>query len=234
MPASASRSLHVGLAEVGDPLGVEACERGPERLALAQDRDPREARLEGLEADPLVQAALVDDRTPPTPRRGSGRTAGHPRRNSEFPPPGDRSRLPRCRSIRVRTSFRSKREIAMALHVDSSTIRNQQVLAHVLDPVDDTTSDRTSSSQSGATDSTDSAAISAQRSASCGHRRRPGPGAELDQRRRGARPLDLGEPPQRHELQHRSAARLDRSLPRRRAAGRLTLHASGSTSRATS
>jgi hypothetical protein len=49
----------------------------------------------------------------------------------------------------------------MALHVDSSTIRNQQVLAHVLDPVDDTTSDRTSSSQSGATDSTDSAAISA-------------------------------------------------------------------------
>jgi hypothetical protein len=59
------QSLHVRLAEVGDPLGVEAREGGPERLALAQDRDPREARLEGLEADPLVQAALVDDRTPP-------------------------------------------------------------------------------------------------------------------------------------------------------------------------
>lgn len=49
----------------------------------------------------------------------------------------------------------------MALHVDSSTIRNQTVLAHVLDPVDDATSDRTGSSAGGATSSTDSAAISA-------------------------------------------------------------------------
>jgi hypothetical protein len=52
-------------------------------------------------------------------------------------------------------------EIAMTLHVDSSTIRNQTVLAHVLDPVDDATSDRTGASPSGATSSTDSAAISA-------------------------------------------------------------------------
>jgi hypothetical protein len=49
----------------------------------------------------------------------------------------------------------------MALHVDSSTIRNQNVLAHVLDPVDDATTDRTGANQSGATSSTDSAAISA-------------------------------------------------------------------------
>jgi hypothetical protein len=49
----------------------------------------------------------------------------------------------------------------MALHVDSSTIRNQTVLAHVLDPVDDTTPGRSGDAQGGATSSTDSAAISA-------------------------------------------------------------------------
>jgi hypothetical protein len=50
----------------------------------------------------------------------------------------------------------------MALHVDSSTIRNQTVLAHVLDPVDDTTAGRSADAQGGgATSSTDSAAISA-------------------------------------------------------------------------
>ena len=65
MPASASRRATVGLAELGDELGIEAGEGRPERLALAQDRDPRETRLERLEADPLVQAALVDDRAPP-------------------------------------------------------------------------------------------------------------------------------------------------------------------------
>jgi hypothetical protein len=48
----------------------------------------------------------------------------------------------------------------MALHVDSSTIRNQTVLAHVLDAVDDTTSGRSGEAQGGATSSTDSVAIS--------------------------------------------------------------------------
>jgi hypothetical protein len=48
----------------------------------------------------------------------------------------------------------------MALHVDSSTIRNQHVLAHVLDPVDEATSDRTAAGQGGASSATDSAAIS--------------------------------------------------------------------------
>jgi hypothetical protein len=53
------------------------------------------------------------------------------------------------------------REISMTLHVDSSTIRNQTVLAHVLDPVDDATSARSGAAQSTNTSSTDSAAISA-------------------------------------------------------------------------
>jgi hypothetical protein len=53
------------------------------------------------------------------------------------------------------------REIAMTLHVDSSTIRNQNVLAHVLDPVDDPTTDRNAADQSSTSSSTDSAAISA-------------------------------------------------------------------------
>jgi hypothetical protein len=47
----------------------------------------------------------------------------------------------------------------MTLHVDSSTIRNQSVLAHVLDPVDSQTQSD-SATQSGDASSTDSAAIS--------------------------------------------------------------------------
>jgi hypothetical protein len=53
------------------------------------------------------------------------------------------------------------REIPMTLHVDSSTIRNQNVLANVLDPVDDATTGRPGAGQSAAGTSTDSAAISA-------------------------------------------------------------------------
>jgi hypothetical protein len=49
----------------------------------------------------------------------------------------------------------------MTLHVDSSTIRNQTVLAHVLDPVDaDSQTQSGGGTQSGTTSSTDSAAIS--------------------------------------------------------------------------
>jgi hypothetical protein len=55
----------VALAERGDPRGLEAFECGPEALALAQDRQPREARLEPFEAKPLVETALVADWTPP-------------------------------------------------------------------------------------------------------------------------------------------------------------------------
>src|SRR5581483_4947385 len=42
-----------------DLLRNEVRERRAERLALAQDRDPGEAGLEALEAEALVQAALV-------------------------------------------------------------------------------------------------------------------------------------------------------------------------------
>jgi hypothetical protein len=55
----------VPLAERGDPDGLEAFECGPEALALAQDRQPREARLEPFEAQPLVETALIADGAPP-------------------------------------------------------------------------------------------------------------------------------------------------------------------------
>ena len=57
--------LDVALAERGDTIGLEARECGPEALALAQDRQPGEAGLEALEAEPLVEAALVADRAAP-------------------------------------------------------------------------------------------------------------------------------------------------------------------------
>src|SRR5581483_12465011 len=55
----AEQPLDVALAEARDLLRNEVRERRAERLALAQDRDPREAGLEALEAEALVQAALV-------------------------------------------------------------------------------------------------------------------------------------------------------------------------------
>ena len=44
----AEQALHVALGEARDDVGVEARERAAEVLALAQDRQPREARLEAL------------------------------------------------------------------------------------------------------------------------------------------------------------------------------------------
>ena len=55
----------VPLVEPRDRLRVEAGEAGPEALALAKDRQPREPRLEALEAKPLVDATFVADRPPP-------------------------------------------------------------------------------------------------------------------------------------------------------------------------
>src|SRR5690606_8441327 len=49
----------------GDLVGVEAVEGAPERLALAQDRRPRQARLERLQREALEEAALVADRHAP-------------------------------------------------------------------------------------------------------------------------------------------------------------------------
>ena len=51
------------LAERRHDRGIEAGERSPERLALAQDRDPRQAGLETLEAE------LLEQRTSSTTRR---------------------------------------------------------------------------------------------------------------------------------------------------------------------
>src|SRR4051812_33145575 len=56
----AEETLHVALAEPRDALRIEAFEGGAEPVALAQDRDPRQTRLEPLEAEPLVEAALVE------------------------------------------------------------------------------------------------------------------------------------------------------------------------------
>jgi hypothetical protein len=57
--------LDVALSEPGDAIRVEALEGGAKRLALAQDRQPGEPRLEAFEAEPLVQPALVANRSAP-------------------------------------------------------------------------------------------------------------------------------------------------------------------------
>ena len=57
--------LDVGGTERGNQLGIEAREGAAEGLSLAQDRQPRETRLESLEAHALVQAALVEHGAPP-------------------------------------------------------------------------------------------------------------------------------------------------------------------------
>ena len=55
----------VGLAERRDAPRLEAGEGGTERLALAQDRQPRQARLEALEHEALVDGVLVANRPAP-------------------------------------------------------------------------------------------------------------------------------------------------------------------------
>ena len=61
----AEQPLDVGVGVGRDDVGVEVGEGGAEVRALAQDRRPRQAGLEALEADPLVEAALVADRHAP-------------------------------------------------------------------------------------------------------------------------------------------------------------------------
>ncbi len=51
--------------ERGDPLGIEAGEAVPERLALVQDRQPAQAGLEALEAQLFEQPRVVGDRKAP-------------------------------------------------------------------------------------------------------------------------------------------------------------------------
>lgn len=61
----AEEARDVALAEGRDPVEVEARKGGTEVLALAQDRQPRQAGLEALEADLLEQPDIVGDRTAP-------------------------------------------------------------------------------------------------------------------------------------------------------------------------
>jgi hypothetical protein len=55
----------VVVAEPRHRLGVETREGGTEPLALAQDGDPREPGLEGLEGQPFVERLLAVDRPAP-------------------------------------------------------------------------------------------------------------------------------------------------------------------------
>ena len=59
------QALAVGVAERRDRGDVEVRERRPERRPLAQDRQPREARLERLQREPLEQAGVRQDRPAP-------------------------------------------------------------------------------------------------------------------------------------------------------------------------
>jgi hypothetical protein len=61
----AEQPLDVPGAEPRDGLEVEAGERAPEALPLAQDRQPGEPGLEALEAELLEQPAVVVDREAP-------------------------------------------------------------------------------------------------------------------------------------------------------------------------
>jgi hypothetical protein len=64
-PGVAQKSLDISLAEARDLLEVEARERLPEVLALAQNRQPREAGLEAFEAELLEEPPVVVDRKAP-------------------------------------------------------------------------------------------------------------------------------------------------------------------------
>jgi hypothetical protein len=57
----AEQSLHVAVVVGGDARRVEAVERGTEVVALAQDREPRQARLEPFQAQLLEQPGVVGD-----------------------------------------------------------------------------------------------------------------------------------------------------------------------------
>src|SRR6188472_3680614 len=57
--------LDVALAEAGDLAEVEPGEGAPERLALAQDRQPGEPGLEPLERELLEQPHVLGDREAP-------------------------------------------------------------------------------------------------------------------------------------------------------------------------
>jgi hypothetical protein len=61
----AQQAFDVVLGKPGNAVGVEILEGSAKSLALTQDREPREAGLESLQAEALVDAALVADRPSP-------------------------------------------------------------------------------------------------------------------------------------------------------------------------
>ena len=65
MPGSAMRCSSSASVMAAHALGVEAEERLPVALALAQDRDPGEPRLRALEAEQLEERAVVVQRDAP-------------------------------------------------------------------------------------------------------------------------------------------------------------------------
>jgi hypothetical protein len=56
---SVASALDVALSEARDPLGVEAGEGAAERLALAQDRDPRQASLKAVQNELFKQGPRI-------------------------------------------------------------------------------------------------------------------------------------------------------------------------------
>ena len=65
LPAGRLEPRDIALGEARDLLRLEPLERALERLALLQDRDPREPRLEAVEHELLEERAVVDDRHAP-------------------------------------------------------------------------------------------------------------------------------------------------------------------------
>ena len=65
IPASAIRRSRSAASKAATTARIEAPERGPEGLALAQDRRPRQAGLERLEREPLEQLDVVVARPAP-------------------------------------------------------------------------------------------------------------------------------------------------------------------------
>src|SRR5207247_7806038 len=61
----AQQPFHVSRAEARDDVGFEVREGVPDPVALAQDQRPREPALQALEAELLVEPALVEHGPPP-------------------------------------------------------------------------------------------------------------------------------------------------------------------------
>ena len=79
-PRVSQQPVDIGGIVAGDLRGIEAVEGASEVVALAQDRQPRQARLEALEAQLLEQPPIVVDRMAPlvVVVRAIQRVAGRP------------------------------------------------------------------------------------------------------------------------------------------------------------